>query len=211
MNSQELFKQICAKKSFLCVGLDTDLNKIPDCLRANTNAMFAFNKAIIDATAEYAVALKPNLAFYEAAGEKGLAALKQTVQYARNRYPDLFLIADAKRGDIGNTSQMYAQAFFEHLDFDAGTLSPYMGKDTVAPFFTFNDKWAILRQAGKKERAKCCTRKSSKHRKLGETSTTPCMWLAQPKPKCCSRSGKLCRNIFCLFREWERRAEVCRR
>ena len=144
MNSQELFKQICAKKSFLCVGLDTDLNKIPDCLRANTNAMFAFNKAIIDATAEYAVALKPNLAFYEAAGEKGLAALKQTVQYARNRYPDLFLIADAKRGDIGNTSQMYAQAFFEHLDFDAVTLSPYMGKDTVAPFFTFKDKWAIL-------------------------------------------------------------------
>ncbi len=136
MTSQQLFRQIRAKESFLCVGLDTDLKKVPQHLLGDEDPIFAFNKAVIDATAPYCVSYKPNLAFYEAAGVKGWNALVKTVRYLRERYPEQFLIADAKRGDIGNTSQMYARVFFQEMDFDAVTLSPYMGSDTAEPFET---------------------------------------------------------------------------
>ncbi|WP_300829463.1 orotidine-5'-phosphate decarboxylase [uncultured Rikenella sp.] len=144
MTSQQLFRQIRAKESFLCVGLDTDLKKVPQHLLGDEDPIFAFNKAVIDATAPYCVSYKPNLAFYEAAGVKGWNALVKTVRYLRERYPEQFLIADAKRGDIGNTSQMYARVFFQEMDFDAVTLSPYMGSDTAEPFYAYLGKWAVL-------------------------------------------------------------------
>ncbi|MDR2425439.1 MAG: orotidine-5'-phosphate decarboxylase [Prevotellaceae bacterium] len=144
MTANEIFKQILQKRSFLCVGLDTDINKLPECLRTDADPVFAFNKAIIDATAAFAVAFKPNLAFYEANGEAGWLSLAKTVEYLRKNFPEIFLIADAKRGDIGNTSEKYAETFFKTMDFDAITLSPYMGRDTVAPFLTYRDKWCIL-------------------------------------------------------------------
>ena len=144
MTSAQLFEQITAKRSFLCVGLDTDIEKMPKHLQNADNAMFEFNKAIIDETVPYTVAYKPNLAFYEVLGEKGWDILGKTVAYIRQNYPEVFIIADAKRGDIGNTSGMYAKTFFESFDFDSITLSPYMGKDTVQPFFTYNNKWVVL-------------------------------------------------------------------
>ena len=144
MNSLELFENIKKKQSFLCVGLDSDLNKIPEFLLTKEDPIFEFNKRIVDATAPYAVAFKPNLAFYEVLGSQGWITLQKTVKYIRETYPDIFLIADAKRGDIDNTSQMYAKVFFNHFQFDAVTLSPYMGKDTVAPFIENEGKWAIL-------------------------------------------------------------------
>lgn len=144
MNSQELFENIKRKQSFLCVGLDTDLKKIPEFLLASEDPIFEFNKQVVDATAPYAVAFKPNLAFYEFQGSQGWISLQRTVKYIKETYPDLFLIADAKRGDIGNTSEMYAKAFFQHFNFDAVTASPYMGKDTVTPFVAFEGKWVIL-------------------------------------------------------------------
>lgn len=144
MTSQQLFEQIQAKRSFLCIGLDTDIKKIPQHLLGNDDPIFEFNKAIIDATAPYCVSYKPNLAFYEAAGIKGWGSLVKTVKYLREQYPEQFIIADAKRGDIGNTSQMYAQVFFQEMDFDAVTLSPYMGSDTVEPFYTYPNRWAVL-------------------------------------------------------------------
>lgn len=144
MTSQQLFRQIRTKESFLCVGLDTDLKKVPQHLLGEEDPIFAFNKAVIDATAPYCVSYKPNLAFYEAAGVKGWNALVKTVRYLRERYPEQFLIADAKRGDIGNTSQMYARVFFQEMDFDAVTLSPYMGSDTAEPFYAYPGKWAVL-------------------------------------------------------------------
>jgi len=144
MNAEELFRNIKRKKSFLCVGLDTDYKKIPKMLLHKEYPVFEFNKSIIDATQEYAVAYKPNLAFYEMLGAAGHMSLEMTVNYIRETYPDLFIIADAKRGDIGNTSQMYAHAFFKTLDFDAITLSPYMGKDSISPFLEVNGKWTIL-------------------------------------------------------------------
>lgn len=144
MNAQQLFEQIKAKRSFLCVGLDTDTTKIPQHLLAGEDPIFAFNKAIIDATAPYCVSYKPNLAFYEAAGLTGWKALAKTVEYIRANYPEQFIIADAKRGDIGNTSEMYAKVFFRDMDFDAVTLSPYMGSDTAAPFYKYEGKWAVL-------------------------------------------------------------------
>ncbi len=144
MTSQQLFREIRAKESFLCVGLDTDLKKVPRHLLSEEDPVFAFNKAVIDATAPYCVSYKPNLAFYEAAGLKGWNALVKTVRYLRERYPEQFLIADAKRGDIGNTSQMYARVFFQEMDFDAVTLSPYMGSDTAEPFYAYPGKWAVL-------------------------------------------------------------------
>lgn len=144
MTSQQLFEQIRAKRSFLCVGLDTDIKKIPQHLLGAEDPIFEFNKAIIDATAPYCVSYKPNLAFYEAAGTKGWNALVRTVRYLREQYPEQFIIADAKRGDIGNTSQMYARVFFQEMDFDAVTLSPYMGSDTAEPFYAFDGKWAVL-------------------------------------------------------------------
>ncbi len=148
MNRQELFEQIRAKRSFLCVGLDTDYTKIPDCIRSRfpgSKAINAFNRRIIDATAPYVVAYKPNLAFYEAFGGGGVAALLATCQYIRSNYPEIFIIADAKRGDIGNTSALYAEAFLrEDSVFDAVTLAPYMGRDTVDPFLKYEDKWAVI-------------------------------------------------------------------
>lgn len=144
MNRQELIAQIKQKKSFLCVGLDTDLKKIPPFLLEEEDPIFAFNKAIIDATAPYAVAFKPNLAFYEAAGIKGMVAFEKTIRYLNTHYPDVFVIADAKRGDIGNTSAMYARTFFEEYDIDSLTVAPYMGEDSVSPFLGYEGKWVIL-------------------------------------------------------------------
>lgn len=144
MTATELYGQIREKGSFLCVGLDTDLDRIPKELLTTQDPIFEFNKAIVDATAPFTVAYKPNLAFYECHGAKGWNSLEKTVNYIRNNYPQQFIIADAKRGDIGNTSQMYAKTFFQLMDFDAVTLSPYMGKDTVEPFLNFDNKWVIL-------------------------------------------------------------------
>lgn len=141
MNSQELFQSINQKSSYLCVGLDTDLEKIPSHLRSSADPIFEFNKQIIDATYQHCVAYKPNIAFYEAHGSRGWDSLQRTLEYIPQ---GLFTIADAKRGDIGNTSTLYAKAFFSHLDFDAVTVAPYMGEDSVKPFLQFKDKWVIL-------------------------------------------------------------------
>jgi len=145
MTKQELFENIQRKKSFLCIGLDTDINKIPEHLFDDSeDSMFEFNKAIIDATADLCVAYKPNLAFYESLGLEGWEVLERTVDYIRENYPDQFIIADAKRGDIGNTSSMYARTFFGNMDFDSVTVAPYMGEDSVSPFLTYEGKWVIL-------------------------------------------------------------------
>lgn len=144
MNKQQLFEQIKKKQSFLCVGLDTDLDKIPQDLLVMDEPIFEFNKQIINTTAPYTVAYKPNLAFYEMYGTKGWQSLERTIQYIRVNYPDIFIIADAKRGDIGNTSSKYAKAFFNTLNTDAITVAPYMGKDSVEPFLNFENKWVIL-------------------------------------------------------------------
>ena len=144
MNRVELIEQIKTKKSFLCVGLDTDLKKIPQHLLNDNDAIYTFNKNIIDATAPYCVAYKPNLAFYEAFGVKGMIAFEKTINYLNKYYPNHFIIADAKRGDIGNTSKMYARTFFEEYDVDALTVAPYMGEDSVTPFLGYDGKWVIL-------------------------------------------------------------------
>ncbi len=144
MTYNEIFENIKRKKSFLCVGLDTDIEKIPEHLFEEDDAMFVFNKAIIDATAPYCVAYKPNLAFYESLGLEGWEVLERTVDYIRTNYPDQFIIADAKRGDIGNTSQMYARTFFGNMDFDSVTVAPYMGEDSVTPFLGYENKWVTL-------------------------------------------------------------------
>ncbi len=145
MTSQQLFEQIQKKKSFLCVGLDTDVNKIPHALRsAQDDPVFEFNKAIVDATAPYTVCYKPNLAFYETEGARGWISLRKTIDYIKETCPGMLIIADAKRGDIGNTSQMYAAAFYGGMGADAVTLSPYMGLDTAAPFLKTPGKWAVL-------------------------------------------------------------------
>lgn len=159
MTTNELYSQILKKRTMLCVGLDTDFTKMPDHIKAlasdgassfgneiftgKSRSIVEFNKAIVDATAQYCVAYKPNLAFYECYGTDGMRALEATVDYIRTNYPDLFLIADAKRGDIGNTAKMYAKTFFETMDFDAVTLSPYMGRETVTPFLEYKGKFAI--------------------------------------------------------------------
>ncbi len=144
MTRKELFENIKRKRSFLCVGLDTDIKKIPQHLLSEEDPIFAFNKAIIDATAQYCVAYKPNLAFYESLGVEGWIAFEKTVKYIQANYPDMFIIADAKRGDIGNTSEMYARSFFEHLNIDSVTVAPYMGEDSVKPFLGYEGKWVIL-------------------------------------------------------------------
>ena len=144
MNRQELIEQIRLKKSFLCVGLDTDTKKIPPHLLKDEDPIFAFNKAIIDATSPYCVSYKPNLAFYEAFGVKGMVSFEKTIKYLKENYPKHFIIADAKRGDIGNTSDMYARTFFEEYDIDALTVAPYMGEDSVTPFLKYENKWVIL-------------------------------------------------------------------
>ena len=140
----QLIENIRNKGSFLCVGLDPDMKKLPKCLLSEPNPIFAFNKAIIDATAPYAVAFKPNLAFYECEGIMGWEAFELTVKYLHDNYPELFIIADAKRGDIGNTAKMYARTFFENLDVDAVTVAPYMGEDSVKPFLEYEGKWTVL-------------------------------------------------------------------
>jgi orotidine-5'-phosphate decarboxylase len=144
MNQQQLFEQIKLKRSFLCVGLDTDILKVPVHLLNEPDPVFAFNREIIDSTSRYSVAFKPNLAFYESLGSKGWESLENTVRYVKGKYPEIFLIADAKRGDIGNTAGLYARAFFEKLEFDAITLVPYMGEDSVIPFLNYPGKWVIL-------------------------------------------------------------------
>ena len=144
MTRQELIEQIRQKQSFLCVGLDTDLKKVPQHLLNDEDPIFAFNRAIIDATAPYCVSYKPNLAFYEAFGVKGIVAFEKTIKYLKQNYPHHFIIADAKRGDIGNTSQMYARTFFEEYDVDALTVAPYMGEDSVTPFLGYDGKWVVL-------------------------------------------------------------------
>ncbi len=144
MNSEQLFEQIRKKRSFLCIGLDTDIQKIPQHLLDTSDPIFAFNKEIIDYTHDLAVAYKPNLAFYESLGAEGLVSLDKTVKYIREKDPEIFIIADAKRGDIGNTSNLYARAFFDHFDFDAVTVAPYMGEDSVKPFMTYLDRWVII-------------------------------------------------------------------
>ncbi|MDY3965846.1 MAG: orotidine-5'-phosphate decarboxylase [Prevotella sp.] len=145
MNRDQLVTEIFKKKSFLCVGLDVDINKIPQHLLSEEDPIFAFNKAIIDATAPYCVAYKPNLAFYEAYGVKGMVAFEKTIAYLKESYPEMFVIADAKRGDIGNTSKMYAKTFFDEYDVDALTVAPYMGEDSVVPFLEgYDGKWVIL-------------------------------------------------------------------
>lgn len=144
MTTQQLVTEIHTKKSFLCIGLDVDLDKIPPHLLKEEDPIFAFNKAIIDATHHLCVAYKPNTAFYEAYGIKGWMSLKKTIEYLNNNYPEIFTIADAKRGDIGNTSSMYAKAFFNDLAFDSVTVAPYMGKDSIEPFLAFKNKHTIL-------------------------------------------------------------------
>ena len=144
MERKQLIEQIFTKKSFLCVGLDTDLNKVPKFLLNEEDPIFSFNKAIIDATAPYSIAYKPNLAFYECYGLKGMEAFEKTITYMKKNYPQHFIIADAKRGDIGNTSKMYAQTFFKEYNVDALTIAPYMGEDSVKPFLEYEGKWVIL-------------------------------------------------------------------
>ncbi len=144
MNRQQLVQQIFEKKSFLCVGLDTDIKKIPQHLLSEEDPIFAFNKAIVDATAPYCVSYKPNLAFYECLGAPGIQAFEKTIAYLKENYPNHFIIADAKRGDIGNTSSMYARTFFETYDIDSLTVAPYMGEDSVKPFLEYKGKWVIL-------------------------------------------------------------------
>ncbi len=144
MTKQQLFEQIHKKQSFLCVGLDSDIEKIPEHLLDSDDPLYTFNKGIIDATAPYCVAYKPNLAFYESTGVKGWLAFEKTVAYIRQRYPQQLIIADAKRGDIGNTSEMYARSFFNEMKVDAVTVAPYMGEDSVKPFLIYPDRWVIL-------------------------------------------------------------------
>ena len=144
MNYNQLFDNILKKRSFLCVGLDPVLEKMPESCRTQEHPLFHFNKAIIDATAPYAVAYKPNCAFYEAYGTAGWQQFEQTVRYIKENYPDILVIADAKRGDIGNTAKMYAKAFYENLPCDAVTLAPYMGSDSITPFLQYEEKWAIV-------------------------------------------------------------------
>lgn len=144
MTKEQIFEHIRRKQSFLCVGLDADIRKLPACLLQEEDPIFSFNKTIIDATAPYCVAYKPNLAFYESMGVRGWVAFEKTVAYLRQHHPDQFIIADAKRGDIGNTSAMYARTFFEEADLDAVTVAPYMGEDSVTPFLTYEDKWVVL-------------------------------------------------------------------
>ena len=144
MTRQQLITQIFQKKTFLCVGLDTDIKKIPSHLLTEEDPIFAFNKAIIDATAPYCIAYKTNLAFYESMGVKGWISFDKTISYLNDNYPDHFIIADAKRGDIGNTSAMYARTFFEEMNLDALTVAPYMGEDSVTPFLQYPGKWVIL-------------------------------------------------------------------
>lgn len=195
MTRQQLFENIRRKQSFLCVGLDTDLRKVPvhltDKARRDKNfdPIFEFNRAIIDATAPYCIAYKPNLAFYEAHGVMGWMAFEKTVKYIRQRYPDQFIIADAKRGDIGNTSKLYARTFFEELDVDAVTVAPYMGEDSVTPFLGYKGKWVIL--------LALTSNKGSHDFQLMEAQTLPAGAAQQT-------GEKLFERVIRKSQEWER-------
>ena len=182
MNKKQLIEQIQKKKSFLCVGLDTDINKIPQDLLSLEDPVFEFNKQIITKTAEYAVAYKPNTAFYEVYGAKGWQSLERTIQYIKVNYPEIFIIADAKRGDIGNTSANYAKAFFDTLKADALTVAPYMGKDSVEPFLGFDGKWVILlaltSNAGSKDFQYQKTGEKMLYQQVLQTATT---WASSEK------------------------------
>ncbi len=170
MNSRQLFLNIKNKKSFLCIGLDTDVSKIPEFLLKYKNPAYEFNRQIIDATARYTIAYKPNIAFYESNGAEGWKTLQLTVSHIRKNYPDIFIIADAKRGDIGNTSEMYAKTFFNDIGFDAVTVSPYMGMDSVLPFLQYKDKWiAILALTSNKGAEDFQFLKTGKNERLFET------------------------------------------
>lgn len=144
MNRIQLFNNIIQKRSFLCVGLDSEIDRIPSFLKREKDPVFEFNKRIIKATHQYTVAYKPNVAFYESLGAEGWMTLESTVRYIKKRYPDIFVIADAKRGDIGNSARLYAQALLKNMPFDAVTVAPYMGEDSVTPFLNYHDKWAVL-------------------------------------------------------------------
>lgn len=144
MNYQELFGTIASKRSFLCIGLDSEIDKLPPAVMKYEDPVFEFNRRIIDSTADYAVAYKPNVAFYECNGIRGWKSLEATLKFIKDNYPGILVIADAKRGDIGNTSRMYARAFFEELDFDAITVAPYMGEDSVKPFLEYSGKWVVI-------------------------------------------------------------------
>jgi orotidine-5'-phosphate decarboxylase len=144
MNAEQIYQQINKKRSFLCIGLDTDMEKIPEFLKLEEDPVFEFNKKIVDKTHDLAIAYKPNLAFYESLGVRGWESLEKTVNYIKLNYPEVFVIADAKRGDIGNTSKMYASAFFKIMNFDAVTIAPYMGEDSVTPFMAYEGKWVIV-------------------------------------------------------------------
>ena len=176
MNKSQLLEQIKQKQSFLCVGLDTDVNKIPQELLAMEDPVFEFNKQIINKTAQYAVAYKPNTAFYEVYGTKGWMSLERTIQYIHNNFPEIFVIADAKRGDIGNTSANYAKAFFNTLKADALTVAPYMGKDSVEPFLNFDGKWVVLlaltSNAGSKDFQYLSVGDKMLHQQVLQTATT---------------------------------------
>lgn len=176
MNKSQLLEQIKQKQSFLCVGLDTDINKIPQELLAMEDPVFEFNKQIINKTAQYAVAYKPNTAFYEVYGTKGWMSLERTIQYIHNNFPEIFVIADAKRGDIGNTSANYAKAFFNTLKADALTVAPYMGKDSVEPFLNFDGKWVVLlaltSNAGSKDFQYLSVGDKMLHQQVLQTATT---------------------------------------
>ena len=182
MNKQQLIEQIQKKKSFLCIGLDTDINKIPQDLLALEDPVFEFNKQIINKTAEFAVAYKPNTAFYEVYGAKGWQSLERTIQYIKVNHPDIFIIADAKRGDIGNTSANYAKAFFSTLKADALTVAPYMGQDSVEPFLDFEDKWVILlaltSNKGSKDFQYLNTNEQTLYKQVLQTATT---WASSEK------------------------------
>ena len=176
MNKSQLFEQIKQKQSFLCVGLDTDINKIPQELLAMEDPVFEFNKQVINKTAQYTVAYKPNTAFYEVYGTKGWMSLERTIQYIHNNFPEIFVIADAKRGDIGNTSANYAKAFFNTLKADALTVAPYMGKDSVEPFLNFDGKWVVLlaltSNAGSKDFQYLSVGDKMLHQQVLQTATT---------------------------------------
>ena len=216
MTKQELFENIKRKESFLCVGLDTDINKIPEhILNISDDPIFDFNVEIIKATADLCVAYKPNLAFYESIGLAGWDALERTVNFIRAEYPDQFIIADAKRGDIGNTSAMYARTFFGNMDVDAVTVAPYMGEDSVLPFLTYENRWVILLALTSNKGAFDFQYMEENGEKLFEkVLKTSQQWASDekmmyvvvlPKLKCSPISGKLSPTIFCLFRVWELR------
>ena len=212
MKRTELVENIFRKGSFLCVGLDPDIKKIPQHLLANDgngeHPVLRFNKAIIDATAPYCVAYKPNLAFYEALGADGFGVLDATVRYIRANYPDQFIIADAKRGDIGNTAAMYARSLYEAMDFDAVTLAPYMGEDSVRPFLEYKGKWAVILALTSNKSASdlnlsricttCrCTSVCCAVRATGDRLSTQCMLSVLPRPSIWRIYVKSCRAIFC--------------